>query len=285
MISTNLINNVSNADDNEGWIDSTVRTQRPTPRQTPSRHCSYCRSPNHTIQFCNHESLNIFETDLYAKKVFIKSVYIRETIIRKINYFESTLFYVPPLSATLKKLVRAFATSKCGSSANKLYYDHVKAISKYIWYNELEAERITRINEQIAIRNMLNMNNSLINEEIIGINGDVLGWIDRNPERLPPITPDFFHFYTNQIKRYDIQKIELCKEISHEKNKECSICYEDKEQVNFVKLNCEHEFCGICVKTIIDKNNNPSCAFCRKKIEKLEIYNDENEILLVNNKK
>ena len=51
---------------------------------------------------------------------------------------------------------------------------------------------------------------------------------------------------------------------------ECSICYEETEYSNKVKLHCKHEFCGFCVKKIIEKNNHPCCAFCRLEITKIE---------------
>ena len=288
MLSTNETNN---NDENDGWIDSRVRRPRqPAPRQNV-RHCSYCKDPNHVINFCNHPSLHQFELELMDRKEFINTNYLNESLSSKINYFETSIFYVIPLERSLKKKVRAFATSKCGSLANKLYYEHFKSISKYIWYDELEAERIIRQNEVDTIINLLNINPTELNREtIVGNNGEILGWIDRSPDtalnRLLMYSENLLRALIPPEKKYMIQKSEIYKEILNENiHKDCSICYEEKEQCCFVKLNCEHEFCGTCVKTIIDKNNKPSCAFCRTNIEKLEVYNNENEQLFVNYKK
>ena len=60
---------------------------------------------------------------------------------------------------------------------------------------------------------------------------------------------------------------------------ECSICYEQIEYSKMVKLNCDHEFCGYCVKKIVDTSHTTnlacSCAFCREKLEHVEVRHVE----------
>lgn len=49
---------------------------------------------------------------------------------------------------------------------------------------------------------------------------------------------------------------------------ECPICYETLKYEDIVTLNCNHEFCKTCIIQTLhcSKNENPSCALCRKEI-------------------
>jgi hypothetical protein len=55
---------------------------------------------------------------------------------------------------------------------------------------------------------------------------------------------------------------------------ECNICYEQYEKKNYIKLNCEHEFCKECIVKTLEKSNTnvPCCAFCRKDMVSFELY-------------
>lgn len=57
---------------------------------------------------------------------------------------------------------------------------------------------------------------------------------------------------------------------------ECDICYESYEKQNFIKLNCNHEFCKDCIKKTLQNERKliPNCAFCRSEIKNFEISND-----------
>jgi hypothetical protein len=50
---------------------------------------------------------------------------------------------------------------------------------------------------------------------------------------------------------------------------ECNICYQLHNNENFIKLNCNHEFCKECVNKILKSCrvfNDPCCAYCREQI-------------------
>jgi hypothetical protein len=53
---------------------------------------------------------------------------------------------------------------------------------------------------------------------------------------------------------------------------ECSICYEGKKSKNFVKLNCNHEFCKECMIKTLETHtaNNLRCALCRSDIKSIQ---------------
>jgi hypothetical protein len=59
---------------------------------------------------------------------------------------------------------------------------------------------------------------------------------------------------------------------------ECNICYELCNNTNFIKLNCNHEFCKECIKNILkcckSNFNEPCCAYCREKINAITYKNE-----------
>ena len=69
---------------------------------------------------------------------------------------------------------------------------------------------------------------------------------------------------------------------------ECSICYDEKELKNFVKLGCNHEFCKDCLittmKTSEINGNNLSCALCRTEVKSVksrteQVYTEMSELI------
>jgi hypothetical protein len=74
-------------------------------------------------------------------------------------------------------------------------------------------------------------------------------------------------------------EISYCKEIQ-KNDDECNICYESTLAKDFVKLNCNHDFCVGCIKKILtsaksNDNKKPCCAFCRNDIQSLSIYDED----------
>jgi hypothetical protein len=90
------------------------------------------------------------------------------------------------------------------------------------------------------------------------------------------------------IKKYNIVPSLFCEEAEAELEEieECSICYEQMKRINAVTLNCEHRFCGGCIKQTLechtDLINNPSCALCRTTMTSFCVKNPDtyNEISL-----
>ena len=56
-----------------------------------------------------------------------------------------------------------------------------------------------------------------------------------------------------------------------ENNCSCSICWDEKELINFVRLDCKHEFCKDCIIATTAHNNGkvPCCALCRAEVRTL----------------
>lgn len=90
------------------------------------------------------------------------------------------------------------------------------------------------------------------------------------------------------IKKYNIVPSIFCEEVLEELEEveECSICYEQMKRLNAVTLNCNHRFCGGCIKQTLESHNdlinNPSCALCRTTMTSFCIKNPDtyNEISL-----
>jgi len=115
------------------------------------------------------------------------------------------------------------------------------------------------------------------------------------------LTPDFEAEHNNsnlspQIKKYKIRLIieennegfqadnDNDKDNDNDNEKfedveDCAICYESITDMNIVKLNCNHNFCGCCIKNTLHHNDkpyiNPSCALCRNPISRFIVKNLE----------
>jgi hypothetical protein len=70
----------------------------------------------------------------------------------------------------------------------------------------------------------------------------------------------------------------LCESLMIEdESQNCCICMETREKQDICLLNCNHGFCGICVKDILEKQPRPSCALCREKISVIRVQTSETQ--------
>jgi hypothetical protein len=62
-----------------------------------------------------------------------------------------------------------------------------------------------------------------------------------------------------------------------ENNMMCNICWDEKEQNQFIKFGCNHEFCKDCIVTSLrsEQRNIPCCALCRSEITTLTYTNED----------
>ncbi len=70
---------------------------------------------------------------------------------------------------------------------------------------------------------------------------------------------------------------------------DCPLCFDEVSAVNVVVTNCNHSFCGTCIKGYAnankDKTKKPNCPMCRTDLTELKIgnqqmYNDINQHIL-----
>jgi hypothetical protein len=223
---------------------------------TNSRTCSFCRQAGHNIKTCNDIRIQNFETRC-AQEVqnYNYSYYDFQQWLRE-NYTRDTDNIL---------LLKVFTKQKFHVIGN-IYLDIcIEYISLYIFskYN------ISGVNQ---------------NEENIQYN--------EGNYRVPEILNDYYEnlriLVRDELRNNNIEKYKLIKKCSVSVfvenkeneymtiNRECNICYDEKINNKFVKLNCSHEFCGDCIVKILKTPKiTPCCAFCRDEIKTLTFKSDE----------
>jgi hypothetical protein len=265
--------------DDHPWIDTRAQVSRRR-RRFPVRCCSFCREDDHFVNFCNSPRLEDFHNRLIQKKNELLSLEDGGDLNHKMREFELWLCSIDD-----RALLKAYSVKYCRAYARDSLDRSIYFIKRKIWREERDQEL-----EMIQAANQfVHLVTRLRDDETNGVTdnqqhllGDVITWlIDRNPdytllERLRnPVAA---------AKKLEIVWLLQEEEKQHDQE-ECSICYELTEYSNKVKLNCEHEFCGFCVKKIIEKNNKPCCAFCRVDLEKITVNSMNMECLFHEYKK
>jgi hypothetical protein len=221
------------------------------------RCCSFCRQPGHNVTFCNDVRINDFELDCKVSKLLFEST---EEPINMFSQWLSGEYLRSPL------LVRSFAIRKCNCTLRSTFQQCIDSIKNYIFneYNEEETDDFIPfttddemnaftdniILEPAEILMLFNYRNDL--EVILNINSEIIK----------------YNFITTVKEFNKKEQDEKC---------DCSICLENLEKEKFVKLGCNHEFCGDCLIGTIKatKSNNPRCAFCREDITYIATYSSE----------
>jgi hypothetical protein len=228
-------------------IINPVASPRPAAVRSGPR-CSFCRMQGHTVNRCNSNELNHYENLLNLKKYTLLHRN-NLTVYQKIFEFEQ---WLTASAVDDSSYVKAYAVKKCGCYTRDRIGKCITFVTRFIWAMELS--------------------------QLVFVEQNLFENEHREDGWFIDLTGDYNLSNTNKYNNIEITCLE--KEINTEeggKLTECSICYEEIEDLNMVKFNCNHDFCGLCVKTIIEKNNNPCCAFCRCKIEKIEVKNKEIE--------
>ena len=264
------------------------------------RRCSFCKHISHNILTCNDSRLIEFENLCSIKKCSLTILNIRNNNNYSIFQFKQWLcsYYLEN-----EMLVKSFAISRCGAISRNNISICVDKITDYIYENNetSESEFISLLdnNDNNIINNIHNDNdnNIITSIESLLILYNNTQTNNNNQVDTAHIDRDILISYILFREQNIIQKTKYNITLStnnlqdiNELNKicECSICYEDNlNEINFVKLNCNHEFCKDCLIQVIKKcntNNKPCCALCRSKIlsieTKSEYIKDEFEYLL-----
>ena len=232
--------------------------------------CSYCRNSGHNIKSCNDNYMLLFHQFILHEKIE--------------NYSNQNIFIEILGMQPLHKLW-GFAVKYCNILArNKNKNECILAIqNKYVEYtitmleNELN-ELNTRINrrplplffdidtnnqeqeqdldqdqdEDFELLSVSTYHSSIDDDEL-----EITWSIDR--------TGDYIN--NNKIKTIQDFPITFLT-IELESEKECNICYENQNIKNYIKLQCNHEFCHDCIQNQLN-NNKTTCAFCRDPFQHL----------------
>lgn len=214
------------------------------------RRCSFCRCAGHNVTNCNDERLVNFNESLVEKKNELQ--YLPDAV----TYFQVWLISLDP------ELIKAYAVRYCGANMRTNIELCVVKILQHIWLTEIQTE--------------ININT----EDYIPLIQEIIR--ENNIEYLDLRLSTFLHEITSQElqssenRKHNI-KVTLCIQINDELE-DCSVCYNDIKNSDMVTLNCNHRFCGTCVKKILITCNidkTACCALCRGQITTFHINNQE----------
>ena len=225
---------------------------------TSTRRCSFCREPGHIISFCNNQRLQEFENLCIAQKAAFENDY---------KSFEQWLlgYYLED-----SRIPNTYAIRKCGSTTRTSTQENIENIMEKFYgefYDipDLVTDDETDAEDDVDIENFSNIEYDLFQVMLLsrarrtfGMTATTL-FIDQRKFDI-----------ASEIQTHNSEKQELiC---------ECNICYESHDITNFVKLNCNHEFCKECLKQTLrtcSYYQEPNCAYCRSQINLLT-YRNEN---------
>lgn len=231
--------------------------------------CSFCRQRGHNVSTCNSDRLREFEAICATQALQTNTQDdFKNWLIQ--NYMSDQLLIK---SFTIKKfrISRTTSIERCID----LITEYIFAIYKNTNENAEIVEHENQFeNDLMTFIQEFSTERQEIREEIPEI--DVVRTLEHMLMRemmFGMMTRMLTNLNNTKIK----QKFNILSSIEQNDNEdmnkmcECSICYDDKELKNFVKLGCNHEFCKDCLittmKTSQTHNNNLSCALCRSEVK------------------
>ena len=249
----------------------------------PQRCCSFCRRPGHAVSRCDSDRIVEFEI-------------ICEREVRSMNTIDEFKEWLTQNYSNNSHLLRAFAVTKLRINSRVTVLESIDLISQYIFetYKNLVVEtapveeatlpddieealiRVLSVLRNVEHIQPLQEAEPVYNERFISSRrreyrrymADVLAFTMLNnmlptdgEEPLPVIPRPAI------MSSIDDKIVENTSVVANE----CSICWDKKESVKFVKLNCNHEFCNECIiKTLAaNKHRAPCCALCRADINNI----------------
>lgn len=248
--------------------------------------CSFCRQPGHNLTTCNSDRLREFE-EICATQVLQTNTRddFKNWLIQ--NYISEHL------------LIKTFTIKKFRITARESIEICMDLITEYIFRvykntNEVVEDESQFENDLMTFIQELSPDREEIREEISEI--DVVRGFERilMREMMFGIMTRMLTNLNNVNNRNLKQKLNISSSIEHNDNEninelcECSICYDEKELKNFVKLGCNHEFCKDCLittmKTSQINSNNLSCSLCRSEVKSVksrseQVYTEMSEFI------
>jgi hypothetical protein len=240
--------------------------------QIPGRRvqcCSLCRQPGHNITRCNSERILEFET-MCAEIV---------RLIDNTDDFKNWLFHN---FINEQLLLKAFVIRKFRITTRLGLDQYINYITQYIFRTyknipqteeEYQAQLVAQSQTQAL------QNNIFVNDLAIFLT--VFRNRTQEPEIINPLygLTEYLAYLSNlgrSIMRAEeliplhqreriISRVENTPGENVDEICQCSICWDDKELKQFIKLDCNHEFCKDCIKQTLrlETRTNLTCALCR----------------------
>jgi hypothetical protein len=152
------------------------------------------------------------------------------------------------------RMVQLLAITRCGATTRTHMGIYFNQIIQYIL--NLTNEDI--INNQRRLDHFTDSDMTFIRSSSIIISSHLM-----------PILLAFHGYKNIKMNKNEKINIVLSNEINNDNNEECVICYDTKQKSEFVIMNCNHEFCGTCIKNVLKKEifkEESNCALCREEI-------------------
>jgi hypothetical protein len=247
----------------------------PSIRRLPR--CSFCRRPGHNISTCNNNRLREFElicatqvlqTDTHddfknwlCQNYMSEQTLIKTFTIRKFGVTSRTSIEICITMITEYIFIHYKNTNEPAEIVdheNQFENDLMSFIQELTTDRQEEIQEERRISEQ---QQNMTIESMLMREMFIAMMSRII----------------------NRTLQTENNKFKIISTINNNENEnidqlcECSICYDNKELKNFVKLSCNHEFCKECIiETMkINQNKNLCCALCRGEIKSIESRTNE----------
>ena len=260
------------------------RNQMPVPlSRRRVQCCSFCRRPGHNITTCNSDRLLEFEV-------------ICADVVRNFHNTDDFKNWISQNYANEPLLLKAFAIKKYRMVIRFTSEEYIHYITEYIFRkyknipqlenqeSENNAPELINLdtidnlydeyrNLLITLRNRNDVREQILEHRELEINLvrqyiSYLAELGMSLVRREEVLPQTVNILTQTESNEEENLSEIC---------QCSICWDDKELKNFVKLNCNHEFCKDCISQTLrtETRTNFTCALCRSEITSIRLRTQE----------
>ena len=272
-------------------------TQMPIVLRQRVQCCSLCRQRGHNITTCNSDRLLEFEVICAdAVRNFENTDDFKNWLIQ--NYINDQL------------LLKAFAIRKYRLTTRCNLEQYIHFITEYIFRTYKNTpQTLTQpatIHQPVTLihpaATLTPLNSELVNHYETEFTNLLITIRNRNVVREQILDQqiaeaDMMRMYISYLSylgslivrdEYQIQipqnqrrtsnltlMVETDLEENLDENCQCSICWDDKERRQFVKLDCTHEFCKDCMKKTIETRTNLCCALCRSELRTIRLRSPE----------
>ena len=227
--------------------------------------CSFCNLVGHNITCCPSPEIPVLYRRIKDIHYESRAHYLWNDNLAK-RYFTSRVmvFQLKELRVVAVKYEIAYASHNKSKFVSELWehfdYRLVNNLDNDNLFDEMQHNFVRRENEM-----MIEMMGYYENEEEIIENDDLFDQL---------IT-----------KKYDICiTLDESLSLNTVATTECAICFENIH-CNGLKINCNHVFCGNCIrKTLVSCNTlSPLCALCREPMKTFDVQNkDTFELVKIN---
>lgn len=243
--------------------------------------CSFCRRPGHNITTCSSDRLLEFEV-------------ICADVVRNFHNTDDFKNWLHQNYINEPLLLKAFTIRKYRMTMRLNTEQYIHYITEYIFRRyknipQLETQDVANNSIDEPLFNFLTVllnrvENTETNTETENINTvyglrEYFAYLSSlNNSLMTPQEPlEQRAIINSQIQINEEENLdEMC---------QCSICWDDKELRQFIKLNCHHEFCKDCITQTFRSETRATltCALCRSEISTITMRTQElHDELLMN---